>query len=338
LVKVQRWWCNQCQKSFTPQTQRSFLQSYDFSFKAKAADLYYSIEGSYRSVAQQLGVTSNTAFKIINELGRNCISFVEVAQELQPQWSGFLLVDAKTIHVRKLKFALLLSADAGTQDIPCADLFDKESLENYFLLLKSIRDGLSYPIKGITVDGDPALVRATKVTFPEQPMQLCVRHVDEYHRYYFKYLYEGPKDGVEKFLDIAHRLLYVKNHEQLEILLQEYNSYLDYFYEKELGREVENFESKFDHLWVHLDHPGMPRTSNIIEGIIRQLSRKIDRTDGFESADTAWNSLKLLIMKYRFHTFKCSRIKGHNGESPLSLARVKTEQINWVNFSQKKQQ
>lgn len=327
-----------CQKPFTPQAQHASLKNYDFSFKVRLADLYYSIEGSYRSVARQLGITANTAFKIINELGRNCKSFVEIAQELQPQWSGFLLVDAKAIHVRKLKFALLLSADVGTQDIPCADLVAKESLENYFLLLKSIRDDLSYTIKGITVDGDPALVRAIKAALPEKPMQLCVRHVDEYHRFYFKYLHEGTKDGVEKFLDITHRLLYVNNHEQLEILLQEYNSYLDYFYEKELGREVENFESKFDHLWVHLDHPEMPRTTNIIEGIIRQLSRKIDRTDGFESADTAWNSLKLLIMKYRFHTFKCSRIKGHNGESPLSLAKVKSEKKDWVKFSQKKHQ
>jgi len=300
------------------------------------ADLYYSIEGSYRAIAQQLGIRANTTFEIINELGGNCKSFVEVAHELQPQWSGFLIVDAKTIFVRKSKFALLLSADAGTQDIPYADFFDKENLENYFLLLKSIRDDLSYPIKGITVDGDPALVGAVQAAFPETPMQLCIRHVDEYHRFYFKYLHEGPKDGVERFLDITHRLLYAKNHEHLEILLQEYNSYLDYFDETSLSREVKNFESKFDHLWVHFDHPGMPRTSNIIEGIIRQLSRKIDRTDGFMSTTTAWNSLKLLIMKYRFHTFKCSRIIGHNGKSPLSLANVKTDKINWAKFSQKK--
>ncbi len=29
--------------------------------------------------------------------------------------------------------------------------------------------------------------------------------------------------------------------------------------------------------------------------------------------ETAWNSIKLLIMRYRFKKFSCSRIKGHNG-------------------------
>jgi len=33
-----------------------------------------------------------------------------------------------------------------------------------------------------------------------------------------------------------------------------------------------------NNIWVHLEHPGLPRITNIIEGIIRQLSRKLDDT------------------------------------------------------------
>jgi len=95
--------------------------------------------------------------------------------------------------------------------------------------------------------------------------------------------------------------------------------------------ELGDFESKFKNLWVHFDHPEMPGTTNVLEGIIRQLSRKIDDTDGFNSPATAWNSLKLLIMNYRFKKFSCS----HNGKSPLELAEIKTNKINWIRFSQK---
>lgn len=259
-----------------------------------------------------------------------------MARELRPQWSGFLLADGKTIYVGKRKHALLLTADAETQDIPAANLFDKENLNNYFSLLQAVRDTLSYPIKGVTVDGDPALVSAVKAAFPNTPLQLCVRHLDKFHVHYFNYLHEGPVQGVERFLEITHRLLYVKSIRYQQRVLQEYLDSREYFYEVGLGREMENFESKFDHLWTHLKHPGLPRTNNIIEGIIRQLSRKIDRTDGFHSTETAWNSLKLLIMKYRFHQFTCSRIKGHNGQSPLSLAKAKNRSIDWVTLSQKK--
>jgi len=287
-------------------------------------------------VARQLGIGANTAFKITNGLGENCKSFAQVASELRLQWSGFLLVDGKTIYVGKRKYALLLTADAQTQDIPCANLFESENLENYFSLLEAVRDNLSYPIKGITLDGDPGLVSATQAAFPGAPLQLCVRHVDEFHVHYFKYLYEGPMKGVARFLELTHRLLYAKSLRHLNHLIQEYLTCREYFYEVGLGHEINNFERKFDHLWTHLKHPGMPRTTNIIESIIRQLSRKIDRTDGFGSVETAWNSLQLLIMKYRFHKFTCSRIKGHNGKSPLSLAKAKTRSRDWVTFSQKK--
>ena len=93
---------------------------------------------------------------------------------------------------------------------------------------------------------------------------------------------------------------------------------------------------KIPYTGTHFFHLGMPRTNNIIEGIIRILSRKIDDTDGFESFETAWNSLKLLIMNYRFHPFSCSRIKDHNGLSPLELAGVDISNLNWVEFSQKR--
>ena len=90
-----------------------------------------------------------------------------------------------------------------------------------------------------------------------------------------------------------------------------------------------------NNIWVHLEHPGLPRITNIIEGIIRQLSRKLDDTDGFNYPETAWNSIKLLIMRHRFKKFSRSRINGHNGHSPLSPARAKTTRINRVRFSQK---
>jgi hypothetical protein len=287
-------------------------------------------------VARQLGIRANTAFKITNGLGENCKSFAQVASELRPQWSGFLLVDGKTIYVGKRKYALLLTADAKTQDIPCANLFESENLENYFSLLQAVRDELSYPMKGLTVDGDPGLVSAIQAAFPDAPLQLCVRHIDEFHVYYFKYVYEGPVKGVARFLEITHRLLYAKSLRHLNHLIQEYLTCREDLIEAGLVQEIKNFERKFDYLWTHLKDAGMPRTTNIIESIIRQLSRKIDRTDGFRSADTAWNSLQLLIMKYRFHKFTCSRIKGHNGKSPLSLAKAKTRSIHWVTFSQKK--
>jgi hypothetical protein len=137
------------------------------------------------------------------------------------------------------------------------------------------------------------------------------------------------------YQDLLKRFIrfYATNIAHLDHLYREYLDNLDFFYASGLKKEVNRLESNFDKLWTHLYHPGMPRTTNIMEGIIRQLSRKIDDTDGFNSHRTAWNSLKLMIMNYRFKKFTCSRIKGHNGKSPLKLAGVDTSKINWVIFS-----
>lgn len=139
-----------------------------------------------------------------------------------------------------------------------------------------------------------------------------------------------------EFLDISYKLLYATKPARLNYVYREYLQFLDHYEERiDFKKFLNDFESKFGHLWVHYEHKGLPRTTNIIEGIIRQLSRKIDDTDGFNYSETAWNSLKLLIMRYRFKRFSCSRTKENNGHSPLSLAGVNTKSINWVRFSQK---
>ncbi len=299
----------------------------------KAAYLYFTTEASYRHVARTLHVSRNTVFRELNKLGKNCKNFEQITHELKPKWSGYLLVDGKTIYIKKDKGALLLAADARTQDIPYAALFETEEAENYKQLLKTLKDGIHYPIKGITVDGDPALLNAISSVFTEVSLQLCVKHYDDNLRRYFKYHFQGIQDGIPRFVEIVHKMLYAKNISHLNHLYGEYLCSLDFFYATGLKKEVDHFESNFGKLWTHLYHPGMPRTTNIIEGIIRQLSRKIDDTDGFESRQTAWNSLRLMIMNYRFKRFSCSRITGNNGKSPLELAGVNTSNIDWVMFS-----
>jgi hypothetical protein len=229
---------------------------------------------------------------------------------------------------------LLLTADALTQDIPMAELSFSEDYENYYGLLKVLRDEIKFPLKGITTDGDPGLLKAIKEVFPDAPSQLCTKHLDSYHRYYFNYKYQGNREGIDLFLKLTHQLLFASDLWRLDHLLRVYFDCRPYLQSVGLAKELEDLESKFKNLWVHFYHPGMPSTTNILEGIIRQLSRKIDDTDGFNSPATAWNSLKLLIMNYRFKKFSCSH-NGNNRKSPLELAKVETNKMNWIRFLKK---
>ncbi|MCX6355239.1 MAG: hypothetical protein NTZ78_10105 [Candidatus Aureabacteria bacterium] len=73
----QRWFCNDCRRAFKLWNKK---QSCDFSRGIKACDLYYDNESSYRSVSRRLGIAPYRLFEIINALGANCKSTIDVAK------------------------------------------------------------------------------------------------------------------------------------------------------------------------------------------------------------------------------------------------------------------
>jgi len=309
----------------------------------KAADLYFNAEASYRAVGRQLHVRPSQVFQWIHELGKKCKSFTQVAQELSLHYSGYLLADGTTVHVKGKKRYLLLTADAHTHDIPYAHLpapvclparsaqagvhrtgrrangagmahrqaqaglGKSEDYDTRKAVFIGIRDRIQFPLKAIVIDGDRGLLKAVKEVFPTLPIQLCVRRLHNYNIYHLKYQFTGPSHGIEPFLDITHKLLYAKNPEHLQILIEKYNSMRTFLIESGLEAEVVNFETKSPYMWTHFRYPELPRTTNIIEAIIDQLKHKITDCHGFEYHETAWNTIKMIIMNYRFHRFTCSR-------------------------------
>jgi len=302
----------------------------------QAAMLYFTEEASYRAVGRHLGITALTAFRWIDELGGNCKSFEEVAEELKPRWGGYLLADGKAIFIKGKEHALLLTSDVHSQDIPMAQLSRSENREGWESVFIPLRDKIHYPLQGLVMDGDLGLWAAVSRVFPGVPIQLCVRHAENFLSYHFRYQYKGSGRGVEKFLEMAHQILYAPDVEQWRQKVDLFQSHRGTWRVCGLEAEFLSFLEKVPYTGTHFFHSGMPRTNNIIEGMIRNLSRKIDDTDGFESFETSWNSLKLLIMSYRFRPFSCSRNRAHNGLSPLELTMADISNINWVEFSQQR--
>lgn len=301
----------------------------------QAAELYFDQEASYRAVGRRLGIKADTALAWVDGLGANCKSFAEVAHELNPQWSGWLLADGKAISIRGVEHALLLTVDAATQDIPTAQLAPTEDTANWRSVFLELRDQIRYPLKGLILDGDQGLLAAAREIFPFSPIQLCLRHAQEAWPRYFKYTYKGSLRGVMPFLELADVITHARSRRQKRRALRHWRQKRQGLIRCGLRDQVERLESVLPLYFTFLCHPGMPPTNGIIESVIRQLGRKIHDTDGYERRDNAWDSLRLLIMRYRFHPFSCSRIQGHNGYSPLHLAGAKTDGIRWIEFSQR---
>jgi len=325
----QRWVCHGCGHSFSPVVRLK---------TAAAAKCYFEEQASYRSTGHAIGLDGKHVWERIIDLGIGCRSPAEVSIELQPTWCGYLLVDSDTIFVGSHQEKLLLCGDVYSQDIPHAALVQFEGAKEWGQFFATLKDQVKYPIKGLVADGDPAIEAAWHKVFPAVPFQLCVLHYERNLKGFLKYRFTqkpGYWRETERFLAAVHWLLYA---DQLGTAIRYFNAIANDpgFQQAGLVEPIANLKERFPQLVTHHNFPGLPRTTNIIEGIISRLDTKITASKSYKHHNTAWATLKLLIMRYRFKPFEaCQKKNKHkNGKSPLQLAGADTSNINWVTFSQ----
>ncbi|KPL17717.1 MAG: hypothetical protein AMJ92_11180 [candidate division Zixibacteria bacterium SM23_81] len=334
--KRKRWYCNDCQRAFTPYQSPSeymSLRAY------RAVDLYFDSRASYRDVARRLGFHRNTAYRLISERCKNCKTPFEVTVELKPRWSGYLIVDGDAIDVGRGRKMLLLGVDSHSQDILHALLVNSEDGHNWTRFFLDLRDMLGYTPPGIVSDGFPAIIQGIQAIYPHCPRQLCVRHFEKDLTHLLRYRFTqkpGHWRQNKRLLGAVHRMLYAhsitKAQRQLESISVDSG-----FQQAGFSRIIKHIKRNFPYLVTHHLHPGMPRTNNIVEGVISRLDERIDPADGYGSHQTCWATLKMLIMWYRFKKFTDCRKKNrkNNGKNPLQLAGIDTAGINWIRFSQR---
>lgn len=330
--KYQYWYCKDCKKAFRP----SKGESINFSFKIKACNLYYDNESSYRAVGRRLGIAPYRLFEIINALGANCKSTIDVFKELKPKWSGYLFVDEKRIWIKGVEWFLLIAVDLASQDIVHWDLVPSEDSLNVAWFFAVIKYGIGYPFKGLISDLLAEFFGTSRWLLPGIPHQFCTYHAYKATDHYIKYRYTGgSKLWSDRFLTITKIICRCKKYETAVRALQYLERQQSQLRKARLIKRLNILKLRFPYLAERFKDRNLKPDNNIVENVIKQLNQKFKKVAGFESEKTAYNSISLLIMRYRFHKFSCSRIPGNNGKSPLELAGVNVSKINWVRFSQK---
>lgn len=343
LKGTQRWFCKECRRAFTPEPYRCVQAKYDLEINEKAVMLYFDEAASYRAVGRELSrlcshrISGKRAFYLIQPLLQNCKSPLEVSLELCPQWSGFVIVDGDSLRVGKSRLSLLVGVDALTQDIPHAILADHEDMENWLHFLLVLRYEVHFPFKGVVSDGDPAIESAMELVCPGVPYQLCIKHFQDGLVRYLRYQSShgrGTWREIDRFLEAVHHCLYAQTLEE-SCAFRDAISIDPGFKKIHLEDAISKLQTNFVRLTQHFRVPGLPRTTNIAEGTIRRLDRKLNTTDGFEVQESAWNTIKMLLVHYRFRAFTDSRTRENNGLCPLQLAEIDTRNVNWIKFSQR---
>lgn len=332
IYSYQRWFCNDCKHAFKPEQDNSL----NFSLKIKACELYYDAEASYRAVSRRLGIAPYKLFTIINALGANCKSTLEVAKELKPKWSGYLFIDEKSVWVKGVEWFLLIAVDLETQDIVHWDLVSVENEVNVAWFIAVIKMAIEYPFKGIISDLLPEFYGTSRWLLAGIPHQFCTYHAYRATESYIKYHYTGAdKFWAERFLALTRIICRCKTLATAIRALNYLEQHQNELKQAKLIKRMNILRLRFPHLIKRFQDENLKPDNNIVENVIKQLNQKFKKVAGFESYETAFNSIKLLVMRYRFHKFTCSRRNGNNGKSPLKLAGINTHNLNWVRFSQK---
>ena len=298
---------------------------------------YFNTRGSFRrtsdSINHRIGYVR--IFRIIDALGRGCKSPVQVALELHPKWSGMLGCDGKVIKIRGREWALLMAVDLGTQDVVDFRLVKHEDYPSIEPFLREVSDKIGYEPKEIVIDLDPAWKEAVGSVFPYTPIQLCVVHFERIVDRTIPKLKRTPKQMELK--KMVRSVLYAKTEDEARSAFEELMKKRSRFRDKKSRYVLRSLRENLGLLITHFRVRGSFRSNNITESVNDKIEMKLKMIRGYKKVRKAIHSLNLVVMHYRFKPFSSCKNKNHNGKSPLNLAGINTNRIDWIRHSQKNQ-
>jgi len=269
----------------------------------------------------------------LHELGENCKDTKEVADELSPQWGGFVGADGKAISIKGKKHQFFLAVDLATKDIPHFTLMDAETVANINCFFFELVTDIGYPLAGFVADLKPAFIGVHDAYFAKIPYQVCVVHLERKLDSLFAKRNRSPLE--QEFAHLYRSCIYADTKEAAWKYLEAITARASEFKGEKYVSLTRSLTRHFSRHTAHFAYPGFSRDNNTCENVIGQLGIKLDLMRRFESYESAYGYLKLLVMWYRFKRFSSSRTKENNGKSPLELAGVDIADLDWIEYCQR---
>jgi transposase-like protein len=198
-----------------------------------------------------------------------------------------------------------------------------------------VRDEIRYDPKMIVIDDDRAWKAAVTTVFPGVPIQLCVVHFERVVDKILPKRKRTPEQ--EEFKKIVRRVLYAPSEEAaaqaMEEMLEARRN--GRFKGRKITHIVVSLIRNFRLLTAHFRVGSKFRDNNVTENVNGNIGMKLYLIRGFKNEESARNTLKLMVMHYRFNPFSACKNKENNGRSPLNLAGIDTSIMDWVMYSQR---
>jgi transposase-like protein len=233
------------------------------------------------------------------------------------------------------KLVLLLPVDLGTQDIVDAWLAQHEDYQSIRPFVREIKKAIGYEPNLAVIDLDQAWNEAVSDVFPDVPIQYCVVR---FERMFDREIpLRNRTEEQCELKSLVRKMLYAPNLAEAREALEEilFSRQMRYFRDKKSLKMIRSLQSNFDLLTTHFRVHNSYRSNNITDGVNNLVQMRLNLIRGYKKKQSAWNSLKLILMYYRFNLFESCKDNRKNGKCPLNLAGVDTSKMDWVAHSQK---
>lgn len=314
---IQRFYCEECNNSFTCSRQPG--KQITAAEQVRITETHLEGRTSIRTLARNTGHSTKTILEAIHIVTARCISAAWIAENLKPEWSGYLALDGKVIRVwdwsakhfhytknerRWLhKMTLLLALDLKNLDLPAHHLGEEESAIDLVMFLTALKE-LGYPLKGYISDGNPDIPRAVEKVFGKGiPHQLCIVH-------FLRNLRDKYRQGKvtkEAYEDAKAALTSGRKPKLLTVPKT---------------------------LFTYQSVSGLPSTNQQMENCIRFLNLRLKTIGQFRYWQYAANYCKALVTMRRFTKFT-DRKNGENGKAPLELAGCNIKGLKYLELGLK---
>jgi transposase-like protein len=277
-----------------------------------------------------------TLIRHIEEYAGQIPDNFQITAWLEPKRSGYYALDGTWLKYRGRDIVLLILFDVKTLDIVNWKIARKENEAGYSELLLNAYKEISPNIKGFFCDGDPGLLKALGLLFPNVPIQLCVFH--KYSRAGQIIPFVRIKDDVDREIKrLTQKVLFAPTKQEAIDSLEELQRYARGHQKHEKLRELIGvLRRNFHLLLTHFDNPEKSPYNNVLEGFNYIVKRKTKLMKGFKKPVNINKWIKLIMLDWRFHKLTESTFSDRKNKSPLELAECDLPKIyNWIEFVDK---
>lgn len=314
----QRYKCKHCTRKFVnSQKHNSFKLVYEFLLNKSLR--------SFDSIKKDL------LHRSICDIAYKLPKCQLLNKYLNIKFSGRIGLDAIFLKVEGGSMAALIAFDLDSFDVINVGVYDSECEASWTDFLSTLSYCLTntYP-KLFVSDGKKGINNSLKKLYEEVPRQVCVAHklrrleqiFPRIPTPYERILKEQTtrtllSNSMEEFKDNEKQLLKIISSSSLRSRSPRYS-----IIEIRKARRVRGIirYQKNDFL-TQFRYPELvkeDRSNNSLEGVVNSfLKTRIKLFRGFKSRELVNYWINLLVLYYRFHTFKASKYKWRNGKTPV---------------------